>query len=204
MITNILWDFDGVILDSMKVKGDAFTELFSEYDKSLVSQFEVYHYTNGGMSRYEKVRYFYTELLHQSITENEVASLCNKFSEILQKKLFDKKLLIKDSVDFIKENYQKFNFHIVSASEDRELKELCSYLEITHYFHSIHGSPTKKSILIKNIINQYQYKLLETILIGDSINDLKAATENSIAFYGYNNDILKGEYYIESFKKGSF
>ena len=30
MIKNILWDFDGVILDSMKIKGDGFKELFKK------------------------------------------------------------------------------------------------------------------------------------------------------------------------------
>ena len=54
MIKNILWDFDGVILNSMKIKGDGFVELFQDYDKKLINQLEKYHYNNGGISRFEK------------------------------------------------------------------------------------------------------------------------------------------------------
>ncbi len=51
MIKNILWDFDGVILNSMKIKGDGFIELFKEYDEMYLNKLEQYHYDNGGVSR---------------------------------------------------------------------------------------------------------------------------------------------------------
>ena len=45
MIKTILWDFDGVILDSMKIKGDGFVQLFRDYKKTDVKILEKYHYT---------------------------------------------------------------------------------------------------------------------------------------------------------------
>ena len=33
MIKTVLWDFDGVILDSMKIKGEGFVSLFKEFDE---------------------------------------------------------------------------------------------------------------------------------------------------------------------------
>ena len=38
MIKNILFDFDGVILDSMKIKGDGFVELFQDYEKNDIGK----------------------------------------------------------------------------------------------------------------------------------------------------------------------
>ncbi len=43
MIKTILWDFDGVILDSMKIKGEGFIELFKSFNISDVKILEKYH-----------------------------------------------------------------------------------------------------------------------------------------------------------------
>jgi len=184
---NILFDFDGVILDSMKIKGDGFKELFKEYDEELVSKLEKFHYENGGVSRFEKIRYFYNEILRQEVSEEKVLELADKFSKIIEKKLYNNENLIEETVEFIEKNHKRFNLHIVSGAEHNELNKLCNFFGISKYFISINGSPTAKEILVKNIISKYNYKKEETVLIGDSINDYNAAIKNGIEFYGYNN-----------------
>ena len=203
MIKTILWDFDGVILNSMKIKGDGFVELFREYKKTDVKILERYHYKNGGVSRFEKIRYFYEKILNKKISENNILNLAHNFSNIIKNKIFDKKNLIKESLEFIKINYKKFNFHIVSGAEHIELTNLCDYLDIKKYFISIYGSPIKKDILIKNIIIDYKYALDEIILIGDAMSDYRAAKINNILFYAFNNiDLIKiSDFYIADFKK---
>ena len=52
MIKTVLWDFDGVILDSMKVRDWGFREIFKNYDNKKVEQLIDYHNLNGGLSRY--------------------------------------------------------------------------------------------------------------------------------------------------------
>lgn len=200
-VKTIFWDFDGVILDSMKIKGDGFAELFKGYDKKLVNQLEEYHYNNGGVSRFEKIKYFYNEILKKDLFEEENLRLADMFANIIKKKIFDKKNLIQDSVLFIEKNYRKYNFHIVSGAEDKELNNLCKYFEIDKYFLSIAGSPTKKEILVKNVFGKYNYNQNETILIGDAITDYNAAVKNGIKFYGYNNlELKKYGNYIENFE----
>ena len=80
MIKTILWDFDGVILDSMKIKGDGFIELFKDNAESELKQIEAYHYENGGVSRFDKIRYFYHNILDENILEDEILELADKFS----------------------------------------------------------------------------------------------------------------------------
>lgn len=201
MIKTILWDFDGVILNSMKIKGDGFIELFKECNARDLKELEKYHYAHGGVSRFEKIQYFYNEILKKDISQKKILKLAEQFANIIEKKIFDKKNLIQESLLFIQKNYQKYNFHIVSGAEEKELNHLCKEFEIDKYFLSIHGSPTKKSILIKNIVQKYDYNMGETIMIGDAITDYDAALKNHIQFYGYNNSALK-KYgnYIESFE----
>ena len=161
MIKTILWDFDGVILDSMKIKGNGFIELFKDFNVNDIKILEQYHYNNGGVSRFEKIRYFYNAILKKQVSENKINSLAGKFSKIIQSKIFNKSNLIQDSLLFIKKNYKKYNFHIISGAEHVELNKLCKYFEIDQYFISINGSPIKKEILVRKIIKNYKYKKMK-------------------------------------------
>ena len=200
MIKNIFWDFDGVIFDSMKIKSDGFMELFKEYDKLSLKRMEEYHYLHGGVSRFDKIRYFYNDILGKNINENEILDLADKFATIIEKKLFNRDNLITDSINFIEKNYKKYKFHIVSGAEHNELNQICNSFDLSKYFISIDGSPTKKDILIKNILENYSYNREECILIGDAITDYNASLKNTIGFYGYNNINLKSFNYIDNFE----
>ena len=202
MIKTILWDFDGVIVDSMKIKGDGFKELFKEYDEQLTLQLEKFHYENGGVSRFEKIRYFYNDILKEDIVDERVKYLADNFANIIKKKLYNKDNLIEETVQFIQSYYKEYNFHIVSGAEHQELNNLCEHLGLAQYFISINGSPTPKDILIKNLLDKYGYEKNTTVMIGDSKTDYWAADANGIQFYGYNNPQLKQHgKYIENFEE---
>lgn len=206
MIKNIIFDFDGVILDSMPIRDYGFREILKEYPKEIVEKLIQFHQINAGLSRFYKIKYFYNEMLKKEITEEKIKEYANKFSEIMKKELINKKYLIKDSVNFIEKNYLKYNMHVASGSEEKELQYLCKELGLEEYFKSIHGSPVHKNELIKLIIEKNRYSKEETIMIGDSINDYEAAKVNEINFYGYNNkELSKVSYkYINTFESISF
>ena len=206
MIKNILFDFDGVILDSMPVRDFGFRKIFEEFDTNLVDELIKFHNINGGLSRYVKIRYFYEELLVTTISEKKVQELAKKFSEIMRKELPNKKYMIEETVKFIEDNHKKYNLHIVSGSDSDELRFLCKELEIDKYFLSIDGSPTPKNELVANVVQENNYLENETILIGDSINDYEAAKVNNIDFYGFNNLELAAysKIYIDNFENVLF
>lgn len=201
MIKNILFDFDGVILDSMSVRDFGFREIFKEHSDEYVEELIKFHRTNGGLSRFVKIEHFYKNILNKNISESQINGLANKFSDIMRKELIKKEYLIEDAVNFIKNNYKDYNMHIVSGSEHNELNYLCEELGIKKYFLSISGSPTPKKELVKQVLDKYDCVLEETVLIGDSINDYDAAKHNDILFFGYNNSELeeKSDKYIFSF-----
>lgn len=200
---NILWDFDGVILDSMSVRDYGFMEVLKEYPNEKVNILMDYHRANGGLSRYVKFRYFFETILNRSISVTDINHLADRFSTIMRNELPQKKYLIEDTICFIRNNYTTYNMHIVSGSDEKELLFLSNELGIHNYFISIHGSPTPKNKLVENLLTEYSYEKNETILIGDSINDKVSADLNNISFFGYNNETLKSDYpnsfYIEKF-----
>jgi len=201
MIKNIIFDFDGVIIDSLPIKEFGFREIFKKYNINLVDKLIAYHDLNGGLSRFVKIRYFYNQLLGLQIDEKIVTRYSDEFSVLMKSRLCFKNILIKESVDFIKSHYKKISMSIASGTEEKELQYISEKLELDSYFNSICGSPKTKNDVVLELLNKYNYKKEETILIGDSINDYDAANINGIRFFGYNNTKLKDIscYYINDF-----
>ena len=196
----IIWDFDGVILNSNKVRNSGFEIVLKDYKKEDVDKLMRFHEENGGLSRYVKFRYFFEEVLCQKITEKEIKIWANKFSEIMIENLVNKNLLIKDSLNFIKENYLHIEMNIASGSDQKELRFLCKQLGIKKYFKQIYGSPISKIKNVRSLLKSSNFNKKDVVLIGDSINDFEAAKENNIEFRGYNNINLKDKgVYIFSF-----
>lgn len=205
-VKTILWDFDGVIMDSMPIRDIGFEIVLKGYPKEQVSLLMEYHRSNGGLSRYNKFRYFFEEIRKESITDGEIKVLADEFSVVMLENLLDSNLLIDDSLKFIMDNYSKFNMHIVSGSDGNELRYICEALGLSKYFISIHGSPTPKKELVKQVLISNNYNKPEMCLIGDSFNDFEAAEANNILFYGYNNKKLLNHSvrYIQSFSEITF
>ena len=201
MISNILFDFDGVILNSMPFREIGFRLIFKEFEKDKVDSLIEYHNQNGGLSRYNKINFFFEEILKVSIEKTEVDSYANSFSKIMKKELINKKYLVNETLVFLRKNFKRYNLHIVSGSDESELQYLCKQLDIAKYFLSIYGSPMTKSFLVNKVISENNYLVNETLLIGDSINDLEAAAHNGIKFYGYNNlDLMsKSDVYLKDY-----
>lgn len=197
----ILWDFDGVIMDSMPVRDKGFEMVLSAYPQEQVDELMQFHRRNGGLSRYVKFRYFFEDIRNEAVTDEQVNKLAQTFSEIMRRELLNKDLLIQDAVTFIEGNRDNFQMHVVSGSDEQELNFICKELGLHKNFISMHGSPTAKKELIKIIIEKEKYKNAEMALIGDSMNDYQAADSSSIDFFGYNSPLLRsiGKGYIESF-----
>lgn len=198
----ILWDFDGVIMNSMHIRDKGFQIVLNNYPTEQVTLLLKYHKKNGGLSRYDKFRYFFEEIRQEPVNDDIIKVLADEFSKIMLNNLLDSTLLINDSLQFIKKYHTKYNMHIVSGSDEKELKYICNTLRISEYFLTINGSPTPKNKLVKNLIRQQKINKSITCLIGDSKNDFEAAEINGIDFFGYNSTLIKelGVGYINSFQ----
>ena len=77
----IVFDCDGVILDSVPVKTRAFARIAEPYGQEAQDRFVMYHSLHGGVSRYKKFEWFYTEVLGREITQDESEKLGRLFAE---------------------------------------------------------------------------------------------------------------------------
>jgi phosphoglycolate phosphatase-like HAD superfamily hydrolase len=186
----ILWDFDGVLMNSNAVRDLGFEKVLQEFEPEQIDTLLDFHKTNGGLSRYVKFRYFFEEILQQEVSEEVVLEYANRFSVIMKELLVNPSLLIDETLQFVKANFDKYPMHIVSGSDGNELRYLCQNMGIDPYFVSIEGSPTPKNHLVADLLKRHNYEVTECVLIGDSINDYEAAQFNNISFMSYNNPKL--------------
>jgi phosphoglycolate phosphatase-like HAD superfamily hydrolase len=191
---NLIFDFDGVLAESNEIRFGGFRRLFEEFPESQVDELIAYAKANGGVSRYEKIVYFFQKIRGESITEGKVQNLAAQFSDIVRQDIV-KAEPVKGSVEFLKKNFSKFNFALVSGSDQVELRVVCRERRIDHFFKMILGSPAKKQDNIAQLLKSLSWRSDETVYIGDSNNDLEASQGNHIDFIGRDSGLVDWDYF---------
>ena len=184
----IIYDYDGVICDSLDVKTKAFKELYSQYGPKIQKLVEKYHLENGGVSRFEKFKYYETTLLKKkNIDLNTINDLCDKFSFLVKKKVINSKF-IPGVKTFIKNNSKEYIQYICTGTPENEINLIINEQRINKYFEKALGSPKNKDEIIKIILEKSNVTNQECIYFGDALTDYIAAKENNIPFIGVKSD----------------
>lgn len=189
----VIWDYDGVIIDSDETRELGFLRCLRDYPAEQVHLLLDFHRRNGGLSRFVKFRYFFEEIRGEQLTEGALLDLCGDFSAIMRKTLPRRELLFESALKQLARNkeVERIQF-IASGSAQDELRFLCSEQGMEQYFSGIFGSPTPKNEIVASILRENPGPK-SWCLIGDSINDLRAAELNNIDFFGVRNRTLSSE-----------
>ena len=135
----IIFDCDGVILDSNNIKVEAFKFALKNFEKQKIDLFIEYHKKNGGISRYEKFKFFFRELIKikKSEFKNVFDKATNDFSFYL-KKNYKLAKLTPGVISFIKlAKFNKLKLYVVSGSDQNELIKLFKKKKLEFYFNLI-------------------------------------------------------------------
>lgn len=180
IIPAIILDFDGVVLESVSVKTDAFRQLFS-FSPDHVDEIVQFHIDNGGMSRFDKFRHIYTTILHKHLSEDEFNRLSQQFSQLVEEAVINAPF-VEGTLDLLEAFFKKCNLYIVSATPEEELRRIVHLKGISGYFSGIFGSPRKKADHIRRIITAHGVDPSQILFIGDAPNDWQAARESGVRF----------------------
>ena len=190
MLKAIIFDFDGVIVDSVGLKSEAFSEIYSKYGNNIKNKVIKHHESNGGISRFEKFKYYHKKFLNKKITTKELEKILNQFSSLVMSKVV-KAEYVEGAIDFIQDNFNDYLLFISTATPTFEINQILIKRKINFFFKEVYGSPEKKVNHIKKIMDKYNLKPGELLFIGDSVSDLDASKKMNLDFI-----LVKNEYNV--------
>jgi HAD superfamily hydrolase (TIGR01549 family) len=185
----VFFDFDGVILDTVDVKTDAFASMFHKYGPEVEQAVVDYHLAHGGVSRFEKFKYYYSELLKKPIVDEELNQLGRQFNKLVLEKVLAAPF-IPGALETLKELQEKgVPSFVVSGTPDEEIKFIVQRRKLSDYFLEVHGSPRTKSEIVAELLQRYGYAAEECLFIGDAMTDYDTAVKSNVNFLGIVNKV---------------
>ncbi len=176
---SILFDCDGVILNSNKIKTDAFFHVVKEYGQANAYRLVNYHKKNGGVSRDHKFKYFLTQILNKRFNEKTFNQLKNKYGDYVIEELIKSETA--ESLSELR-SMSKNKWFIVSGGNEKELREVFKKKDIIDFFDGgIFGSPKSKDQIFRKITKMKNF-MYPAVYLGDSEYDYKAAKKAKIDF----------------------
>ncbi len=180
---SIIFDCDGVILNSNKIKTDAFKAATSSFGEEASNRLVEYHLMNGGISRYHKFDYFLSSILKSDFNENKQAILTQLLETYAENTY---RGLLTSQITFGLKNFRDItkgqSWMIVSGGDQNELISVFKIKEISEFFDSgIYGSPDTKNQILGREIRNGNIKF-PALFLGDSRLDHEVATLHGLDF----------------------
>jgi len=182
-ISLVVFDCDGVILESVDVKTRAFGKIVEEYGPEAVARMTEYHLTHGGVSRFKKFEWFYDEVLGRKITEEELQALGRKFRQLVFEGVM-RSPLVPGIMETLESLHGRLPMYVASGTPNDELLQVLDARNLTLFFKGVYGTPPGKAELLKIIIEQEGIAPNDTLMVGDSSTDLDAAQSCGSSFFG--------------------
>jgi phosphoglycolate phosphatase-like HAD superfamily hydrolase len=182
-IACIVFDFDGVILESVDLKAQAFRRLFADYPDQ-VDRIVQLHLENGGLSRYEKFRRIYADYLHLPLDDAEMARLDHAFGAIVAEEIA-RCPFVPGAREFIaRRAADGLPLYVASGTPEVELQGVIAERGLRGYFRGVYGSPRPKPALLHAVLTETALPPPAVLMIGDSPQDYQAAEANGARFVG--------------------
>lgn len=180
----VFWDFDGVVLDSVEVKTRAFARMFSAYGPEIEKAVVDYHLVHGGISRFEKFRYYYNQLLNKSISEEEIHKLGVEFSGLVLEEVLAAPFIPGAFFSLNKLLEKGVPAYVVSGTPEVEVRHIVQMRQLSKYFIEVHGSPRTKKEILSDILCRQKYEARRCLFLGDAMTDYDSANDAGVPFIG--------------------
>lgn len=184
----LVFDCDGVVLDSNKIKTDAFYQASLPYGQAAAEAMVEYHVANGGVSRYKKFAYFLKQIAPAqttSLLDLDLEAMLQAYASHVREGLLNCE--IAPGLEALRKKTPGARWLIVSGGDQTELRDVFAQRGIAEWFDgNIFGSPdTKDEILARELASgNIQHPAL---FLGDSKYDYQAASTAGLDFVFLSN-----------------
>jgi phosphoglycolate phosphatase-like HAD superfamily hydrolase len=176
----IILDFDGVVIESNDIKTRAFEKIFSKFPqyKDVLMHF---HYENISISRVEKFDYLAT-LIGRGSDLKLKSVIADNFSQYVLEDILTVPM-VKGAERFLEMVKGQLPLYLASVTPENELNFILEKRGLLHWFDGVYGCPPwTKANAIRDILLQNTISPKNSLLIGDSSGDHRAAMETGIQF----------------------
>lgn len=199
----LVFDCDGVVLNSNSVKTKAFYQATLPYGESAAKAMVEYHVANGGVSRYKKFAHF-LENIAPACTAlrgcHTLEVLLEAYASYVREGLLT--CDIAPGLEILRQKTCDARWFIVSGGDQAELRDVFAQRGIASWFDGgIFGSPdTKDEILQRELVAKEIQ--LPALFLGDSKYDFQAATAAGLDFVFLSgwSEVADWERWVEAYK----
>ena len=177
----VAFDFDGVLVDSVGVKRDAFLDLYSTESDEFRAGVARHHHEHGGISRYDKIAHYERIRTGVEPLPRRVDLLASEFARAVKQRVLSADEMPGAS-ELLEQLSQTLPLFVCSGTPELELREIVLARKWAQQFQGVFGSPATKPVMLSAIAAAIGCSRDEILLIGDSSTDWDAAREAGARF----------------------
>jgi len=185
----IFFDFDGVLIDSVPTKTEAFRTLFKDYPEEIIEKVLSHHKQHGGISRVEKIANAHANFIGVPLDEDQLQQWASRYSELVLEKVIIEKWIAGAEEFLLSIRDTGLKVFVISGTPEVELKHILQQRGISHHFNECLGSPIRKPEHITMLLDKYNLEPIECVFIGDAYTDSDAAKETGLHFIGIQGEV---------------
>ncbi len=190
MIKVIVFDFDGVIVDSNPIKKNTYYSIFNSFKggKKIVQEVLFAYEPNTRYFIIEKVLEKLAEI--ESINVHEVGQYRDKivkeYGSICEQGIIHC-AEVKGALANIVKLSEEYRLYINSLTPQGTLSRIVEERKLSGYFKGISGSDNTKITNLRTIMSSENVSSSEVLVVGDGILDLECALACDTHFIGIDN-----------------
>lgn len=179
----VIFDFDGVLAASARIKSDAFRTVYADYGPQVIEAVVAYHAAHEGISRVIKIKHCHKEFLGIDLDDQALASVVKSYQQVVEGKVVACPW-VEGAKDFLEFCYGKVPLIVASGTPEDELLRIVSARGMSHYFTAVRGSPDLKEVIVNNAATSFGFEPSAALFLGDAMTDYDAAQACGCRFIG--------------------
>ena len=175
-----MFDCDGVVLDSNRIKTEAFRTAALPFGPESADRLRAYHLENGGVSRYLKFRHFLESIVEGEAPAGSYERLLDRYAAEVGRGLSTAS--VAPGLQRIRDETRSATWILASGGDQTELRGVFEERGLSRFFDGgIYGSPTPKDEILASCRDR---GLLDrpALFLGDSRYDFEVASEFGLDF----------------------
>ena len=176
----MVFDCDGVVLDSNRIKTEAFRTAALPFGPESADRLRAYHLENGGVSRYLKFRHFLESIVEGEAPAGSYERLLDRYAAEVGRELSTAS--VAPGLQRIRDETRSATWILASGGDQTELRGVFEERGLSRFFDGgIYGSPTPKDEILASCRDR---GLLDrpALFLGDSRYDFEVASDFGLDF----------------------